>query len=795
MNNNNRPRAREKHVTSGGTGVHRRGEGLGTGPVGEGNQSGKSSGIGTGTKAAAGGGGAALLIAIIVLLFGGGTGSESPAEPVTSSAPENTSAGSSIISTLAGQPPAGFSGGSSGSNYFASTSSSADTSIAEGSREKYTEILGDKKDTVTIMIYMCGTDLESKYGMSSSDLQEMANAKYGDNVKIIVYTGGCSAWKTSAISSTTNQIYQVVNGGLQPLVSDDGAKAMTDPKTLTSFIKYCKNNFPANRNELILWDHGGGSVSGYGYDEKYKSSGSMSLSGISQALKNGGVKFDFIGFDACLMATAETALMLNDYADYLVASEETEPGIGWYYTDWLTKLGNNTSMPTVEIGKNIVDDFVTKCAEKCRGQKTTLSVIDLAEFSNTVPAKLTSFSKSVSKKIANQEYQEVSQARYTAREFAQSSKIDQVDLVHLAENMNTGEGKALSKAIKNAVKYNRTSSNMSNAYGVSIYFPYKRTSYVDKACSTYTEIGMNEEYSSCIREFAKLETSGQLAAGGTSSPVASLLDLGSSVLTNGSADVISGLLSSFLASTSGSGRSIAELDDSNIGFMSDNAVSEDFAGNYISMNYFDTSNLVWTQNEAGQYTMTLPDSQWKMVHQLDVNMFYDDGMGYVDLGMDNLYSFDENGSLVADIDRTWLSIDGHPVAYYHTDTVENGDEYTITGYVPAMLNGERVNLILVFNNDNPSGYIAGASTDYIHHETDTISKNMTELKVGDKLDFVCNYYSYNGDYQDSYFLGNTLKVTSHLTVSNTDVGSGKIRIMYRFTDMYNEEYWTPFIEN
>ena len=44
----------------------------------------------------------------------------------------------------------------------------------------------------------------------------------------------------------------------------------------------------------------------------------MTLAGIDEALKNAGVTFDFIGFDACLMATLETGLMLDDYADYLV---------------------------------------------------------------------------------------------------------------------------------------------------------------------------------------------------------------------------------------------------------------------------------------------------------------------------------------------------------------------------------------------------------------------------------------------------------------------------------------------
>ena len=63
----------------------------------------------------------------------------------------------------------------------------------------------------------------------------------------------------------------------------------------------------------------------------------------SQALTKAGVAFDFIGFDACLMATAENALMLTKHADYLIASEETEPGVGWYYTNWLTSLGKDPS--------------------------------------------------------------------------------------------------------------------------------------------------------------------------------------------------------------------------------------------------------------------------------------------------------------------------------------------------------------------------------------------------------------------------------------------------------------------
>ncbi|MBR1692311.1 MAG: peptidase C11 [Lachnospiraceae bacterium] len=771
----NRPRSREKNIVSGGGNVNRRGSGLGSGPVGSPNgYNGRGSG-GGGRKRAAAGGKISLPVLILVvayLLFSRGSSGDN-ADSYTDGV-----SGSSGYTTQ---------------QSFSDASNAAyrvNTSVAPGSRDKRTVIQGDGTDVITIMVYMCGTDLESRSGMASNDLAEMAAASFGDNINLLVYTGGCTNWKTGGISSSVNQIYQVKDGNLQRLVSDDGAKVMTDPATLSGFIKWCAANYPANRNELIFWDHGGGSVSGYGYDEKNKNSGSMTLSGIQKALRDGGVTFDFIGFDACLMATAETALMLDDFGDYLLASEETEPGIGWYYTNWLTKLGEDTSMSTLELGKNIIDDYTNACASRCRGQKTTLSLIDLAEFSNTVPDKLTGFSRSINALITGDEYKTVSDARYETREFATSSRIDQVDLVNLAQNMDTSEGRELATALTNAVKYNRTSDNMTNANGVSIYFPYKRTSYVDKACNTYAAIGMDGEYAKCIREFAGMETSGQVAAGGTASPLSSLLGGGSSQGAAGS-EVINQLLTSFLAN-----RSVVEgLDDSNTEFYSGRALSEEETGEYISMNYFDANNLFWTVGSDGTYVLNLPESQWSLVHDIDMNMFYDDGEGYVDLGLDNMFSYDDDGNLIADTSGTWLSINGQIVPYYHLDTTEAADDvYTITGRVPVLLNGERANLILVFNDDHPYGFIAGAATDYVQGETDTVPKSMTELNEGDTLDFVCDYYSYDGTYQDSYLLGEQLVVSEEMVIGDAPVGAGAKKITYRITDIYNQEYWTPVVE-
>ena len=761
---------RKKRVTNNSKGVHKRGEGLNTGPVGKKDGYGSSTGSASSSsisRAAKGGGGASIILLIIVLLLGKGN--------ILSSL-FSSNAGSMF--TAASQTSTAWVDGKGNVGKL-------DTSVSKDARAKRVSIKGGGKDTVTIMVYMCGTDLESKYGMATNDINEMCNAKLSDKVNIIIYTGGCKTWKTKGISNSVNQIYKIKDGKLVRLVEDDGNKAMTDPNTLSSFIKYCKTNYPADRNDLIFWDHGGGSISGYGFDEKNTSKGSMDLSKIDKALKDGGVTFDFIGFDACLMATLETALMTSDYADYLIASEETEPGIGWYYTDWLNALGKNTSMPTIEIGKNIVDDFVDECNKKCKGQKTTLAIIDLAELSQTVPDKLSAFSSEASSLIKKEEYKKISDARAGSREFAPSSRIDQVDLVNLTKNINTDKSNALANALLSSVKYNRTSSNMTNAYGISIYFQYKNTKKVSSAVSTYSSIGMDDEYSKCIKAFAGLEIGGQAAAGGAISPLSVLADFVPTSQTSGT-DAISSLLEGFISGN----KSINGMGSDEISVLEDDVDTEEISG-FVSKNQFDASKLVWKEKD-GKHLMSLSKSQWDLVQSLQLNVFVDDGEGYIDLGLDNVYEFTKDGELIGDTDNTWLAIDGQPVAYYYESTTKEDGNETITGRVPVMLNGTRANLILIFDNDNPYGYIAGAVYDYVDGETDTVAKSIAELTEGDTIDYICDYYGYDGKYQNSYYLGEQVTYSKDMEISNVDVGANS-KITYMFTDIYNQEYYSESI--
>ncbi len=797
----NRPRGREKHVTGKGKDIYKRGDGLHSGPVGsQDGYSGRdenSSGSGHRVTRAGGKGGLLIIILLAVLIFGfgskglgslagcGGT-SGTPVEYSTNSGATSTgssSVGSGSLSGLFSNYGSVSTGWSQESNV-----GKLNTTVAEGARAKRTKILGNGNDTVTLMVYMCGTDLESKYGMGSSDLAEMASATLSDKVNIIVFTGGCKQWKTSGISNSYNQIYKIERGSMRTLVQNAGTDSMVKPSTLTSFIQFCTQNYPANRNMLIFWDHGGGSISGYGYDEKNPMAGSMTLQGIDQALKNAGTTFDFIGFDACLMATLENALMISDYADYLFASEETEPGVGWYYTNWLSRLSENTSLSTLEIGKNIVDDFVSVCNQKCPGQQTTLSVVDLAELEKTVPAKFKDFAVGTSNLIQQNEYKTVSAARSNTREFARSNKIDQVDMVHLAYNIGTDESKALAKTLLDAVKYNRTSSSITDAYGLSIYFPYQRTSKVDSAVAAYNAIGIDSEYSRCIQQFASMEVGGQAASGGLSSPLGSLLGGSSGGGTAMDTDMISQLLGGFLG---GGGGSLSALTGGNSGFFG-RSIDIDGASEYISENHLNADQLVWLQN-GDSFELNLGKEQWNLVNDVELNVFYDDGEGYIDLGLDNVFNFTDKGALVGEYDGTWLAIDNQPVPYYHVSTVDDGENYTITGRVPVMLNGDRADLILVFDNETPYGYIAGVRYDYDESETEVIAKNLTQLEVGDKIDFICDYYSYDGQYQDSYLFGDEYVYDGSAEISNVEIDASRANATYRFTDIYCQHYWTPAI--
>ncbi len=709
-------------------------------------------------------------------------------------------------------------------------------------RDKRVTPLGGGKDTVTLMIYMCGTDLESKYGMGTSDLSEMVKASLSDKVNVIVLTGGCRQWKNSVVSNSVNQVYRVHSGGLERLEDNFGKGSMVDPANLTKFIKYCDKNYPANRNFLILWDHGGGSISGYGYDEKVGRT-TMTLPQIDQALDEAGVTFDWIGYDACLMSTLETALVSAKYADYLIASEEVEPGTGWYYTEWLNALSRNTSIPTESLGKTIIDSYVSACRSKSYSAQVTLAMTDLAALESSLPQAFRDFSVSTNELISSDDYRTVSNARAGARQFAQSTRINQVDLTDLALRIGTDEAKALAETLQRCVKYNGTT--ISRCYGLSIYFPYESLSSVSNAVNTYDTLGLDEEYTKVIKSFASLEYGGQV---GSSASQGSYGDWGSLFgspyggsgggYTGGSSsgggyyDLLEALLNASYGGGSGSGYGSSSYGSSPYGSSSP---SGSLSGAYpnssagYSINASDLFGLLsafsgrsmpadrsWVDTEliadqaqnivsefldpgriqvsyrGGQPVLSLTPEQWALVQTLELNVFVDDGSGYIDLGLDNVFRFDGD-DLILDYDHTWLTLDGQVVAYYLvSDTQEDDGNWTTVGRIPALLNGEPVNLQVVFDAEVPDGAITGAYPLYADGETDTAAKGLIPLQTGDELEFLCDYYTYDGSYQASYTLGSSLTVSGEPVIENLYLDAEGLIPSYRLTDIYGNTYWLSF---
>ena len=289
-----------------------------------------------------------------------------------------------------------------------------------------------------------------------------------------------------------------------------------------------------------------------------------------------------------------------------------------------------------------------------------------------------------------------------------------------------------------------------------------------------------------------MEVSGQAVSGGTQSPLPSLMGMlgsagnsGSSVSMD-SAELMAQLLMGFLG---GDMSSIAGLGSANTGFLNDRSLSNEDMLNYFVDNRFDTSALMWKDAEDGAI-IEMSEDQWGMVQTLHANMFYDDGEGYIDLGLDTIYEFDDYGNLIAPEDCTWLAINEQPVAYYHETTMDDGEDYTITGRIPVFHNGIRAELVVTFTDENPNGEVSGVRTVYTEGETDTVAKTMDPVVDGDTLDFICDYYSYEGEYLDSYMLGDQMIVDGKLEISDVYVDEDAASLTYLFTDIYNQQYWT-----
>lgn len=409
-----------------------------------------------------------------------------------------------------------------------------DDYVSEVIRDPFVTLKGDGEDTVTIMLYMNGSNLESRGGMATMDIREILDATLSENVRVVIQTGGTKEWQTNAISSDHSQRFLVENGGLTLVDDSLGQLDVTDPDTLEDFITFCDTNYPANRNMLIMWNHGGGAVYGFGYDENVDDYyAALTLDEMQQAIRNSGVKFEMIGFDACLMGGIETACAFYDMADYLIASEDFESGLGWEYRNWLTILGSNPSIPMEDLAKVIIDDFVKESSDN--GQDGILALIDLrytkllfqawADFAYSAKDDLLSCNYSMQMNRSDRahiRFQSPSDLLWRDPWEAMfgnngnGSSIDNdesvlqeynyaVDLMALADTLDTEEAEALQAALKMALVYCSSTAGDSEMTGLSVTLPYNSKLFYREMEEVYSNCGFDEEYIEFLEEFSEAE--------------------------------------------------------------------------------------------------------------------------------------------------------------------------------------------------------------------------------------------------------------------------------------------------
>lgn len=238
----------------------------------------------------------------------------------------------------------------------------------------------------TFMVYMAAdNNLESFLLNNLNQMEKVGSTK---DVHIVVQMDRSAQYDTRAGDWSNARRYYVTKdrsadilSRLEPVIL--GETNTGDPKTLSDFVLWAAETYPARRYALVIADHGG-SWTGIASDDSADKD-SLTLQELELALKTivfgmGGRKLDLIGFDACLMGAFEVYSAIAPYAQYAAASEELIPGDGWDYQFTLLDLVQNPAMTPELLGRSVVDNFIAFYSQdRSRYDTYSMSLVDLSQ--------------------------------------------------------------------------------------------------------------------------------------------------------------------------------------------------------------------------------------------------------------------------------------------------------------------------------------------------------------------------------------------------------------------------------
>jgi hypothetical protein len=556
--------------------------------------------------------------------------------------------------------------------------------------------MGDK-DTWTIFVYLCGTDLESSdgYGAATGDVVQMCEAAASDNVRFVFQTGGTSQWANEVFSADACERYVVQDNDIT-LVDSAPLTNMGDPDTLKDFLDWGVENYPAEKMGFVFWDHGGGSITGACVDE-LNDRDTLSLSEINEAFSktyaNMTDRFEFIGFDCCLMGTAETANVLTTYARYFYGSQETEPGTGWDYTAIGNFLANDPSVNGGELGKELSDSFYNECASGGQEDGCTFTIIDCEKFDDFAIA-FNDYAKELYE-TANSDLAGIVRGVNNAENFGGNDKSEgftnMVDIGGIVKNCaDYADGSKVLAALDDCIVYNKNGANHAGASGLSVYYPLQVEG--SEELKIFSGICISPYYLSLVDMVAKGYT-----GNGYDNQVFFTED-GDWYNEDGSTESYDNSYFEYADEES-------DEDSKLITFAEDPHFDDD--SNYTFI--LDDSGLQYAASVSALILMQLDDGT-----MLELGETYD-----VDADWENGVFADRFGGY-------WLSLpDGTLLSMFIVDIEDGRAIYTS----PVELNGKRTNLRIVQTKDDL--YVEGA-WDGID-ENGMAAREIRKLKKGDKI--------------------------------------------------------------
>ena len=625
--------------------------------------------------------------------------------------------------------------------------------------------------TTTLLVYMCGTDLQDA---GCEDLVEIAEVEAGDAINVVVLAGGAKEWDLEDLKGNRRTLAVIRDGYFEKL-EDWGKASMGSPDSLEEFLRYGLKEYPADRTIAVLWDHGAGSEGGVCFDETANDDG-LTIAEINSVLNKldqsvPGYHINIFGCDACMMATYEMAAMLSHHnIGYYVASEELEPGTGWYYTAWLDMLKDDPDLSDTDLCGAIIESFMDEGLKNDPDDYLTMSAVDLSKMI-ALETRMEQFASVMSGQIDSGNISAIRRGRsrmYTFGSFADGS-WDMVDLGSALDAYAQFDSETAANAkrsLSEAVILSNQTANLDTCSGLSILIPQDTTESFDE----YKD-GFN-----------------------LSDVIPNWVDF-----VNGYVDQLQG--GSYHISTS----SACQITD-----------DMEFSDSFVSSTSWLFGGMLWDDEEecytedyeAEEYSIGDEDEGFTAVlsqedlayldyveGMLLMDMSDDEMECYVDFGLmqNNLIDW-ESGTVISLYDGTWPVFGGQPVPLYD----QTSNEHSRRSLIPVKLNGEYTYLVVVFPAGGTEGRIVGANAGY--DENGLPIRTTTRLKPGDEIIPVYTMYYASDDeeeLQETEFEGDKIIWQDGMTVTYEDLSDEEeeheMLFCFIFNDIFGEDTMSDMI--